>query len=979
MKLITNLFFLWAFLSLSASAQNGAAVKASSSGFLPKPISVPSIAQQIQDGTFKAAESRETIRDGHPKRMGVNHIVPGKGLPLGDDALVQNQNRAAKRSGKEPLLVFDANSSSYTPSDPTGAVGPNHYIGGWNAGFRIFDKEGNPLTPAASLSTLFPGNNIGDPIVLYDAAADRFVITEFDSSPNGFNVAVCQGSDPVNDGWYIYTSGFGTGSFPDYTKFSIWPDGYYVTANIGSSNRVFAVEREKMILGEDAQFVAFPLPGISTSGFYSPQFFNVSNNNMPAAGNATVVYLQDDAWSGVSEDHIKLWTVNVDWDNTSNSDISQPIEIPATPFVSVFDGGSFSNRPQPSGPAIDVLQATVMNQAQFRKFSDHNSAVFNFVVDVEGSSELAGVRWYELRQSADGEPWELYQEGTYVSPNNGKDAFSASMAMDVQGNIGMAYTTVSSSEKIAIYYTGRYAGDPLGQMTVDETLIAQSTTNNPSNRLADYVHLTVDPANDKIFWHIAEYFVSGSRKDVVGAFQIAPNYQNDIGMASIDTPSSGGLSNSETVSVTVFNGGENEQSNFDVSYQIDGGSIVTESFTSNLAPQAYESFTFSQTADLGNIGSTYLIKAFTALNADEDMTNDTMTKSVKYIGPYDLGVAAINSPTTGELGNDESITVTVENFGTQERSNFDVSYVLSGNIITEQVPGPLAFGENTAYTFSETSDFSDQGIYEIVSYTSQDSDADLTNDTTKKVVMNSDCIPASNCDNGHAINTFQLGSIDNESGCSDNGYGDFVGISTDLFVNFGTSDLTITTGYGNQFVKVWIDVNDNFMFEPDEVFVDNYKIADGQNAGNYTETMPLASLEGANLGEHLLRTKLSWLVPVGDDEACDDITEAGETEDYMVHLRLGMGMEDISLQDAKLIVASLENNHFRISLKSDDTDEPLRIDIHNTSGQCVLHNRVAKVYGVYTYDIDMSYAEPGLYIVRLGSDSYGKVRKILVK
>jgi len=429
-------------------SQNVTTEKASSYGKLTKPILVPSIAQQIKDGTFIGIDPDEEPKAGAPKRRGANINVPGKGLPIGNDALVNNQKSAVSHLGKDPSLVFDANISVYTPSDPTGAVGPNHFIGGWNTGFRIFDKEGNPLAPAASLGTLFPGNTIGDPIVFYDAEADRFVITEFDSNPNGFNMAICQGSDPVNDGWYIYTTGFGTGSFPDYTKFSVWSDGYYVTANIGASNRVFAVERDSMLVGGSTQFVGFPLTGIRTSGFYSPQFFNVTNDDLPSAGNASVVYMQDDAWSGVSTDHLKIWTVNVDWDDIANSTISGAQEIITTPFISVFDGGSFSNVPQPSGPNQDVLQATIMNQAQFRKFTDYNSAIFNFVVDTDGTgAELAGIRWFELRQDNDGDPWEIYQEGTYISPYNDKHAFSGSMVMDGQGNIGMGYTTCNQNEK----------------------------------------------------------------------------------------------------------------------------------------------------------------------------------------------------------------------------------------------------------------------------------------------------------------------------------------------------------------------------------------------------------------------------------------------------------------------------------------------------------------------------------------------------
>lgn len=978
MKYISSFFMMFVLLAFTAVAQNEGSQKATSSGFLPAPILVPSIAQQIKDGTFVGVNPNEPIKPGHPKHKGVNNIVPGKGLPLGDDALVQNQMRAVNKAGKEPLLVFDANTSNITPSDPTGAAGPNHYVGGWNVGFRIFDKEGNPLAPAASFGTIFPGNTMGDPIILYDAAADRFVLTEFDSSPNGFNVAVCQGPDPLNDGWYVYTSGFGTGQFPDYTKFSIWSDGYYVTANISASNRVFVVEREQMLQGNTAQFVALPLPGLATSGFYSPQFFNVTNDELPPAGNATVVYLQDDAWGGVSEDHLKVWTVNVDWETPANSSVSTADQLITTPFVSVFDGGSFSNRPQPSGPNIDVLQATIMNQAQYRRFPDHNSAVFNFVVDVDGPGELAGIRWYELRQSADGEPWEIYQEGTYVSPVGGKDAFSGSMAMDGQGNIGMGYTTVSSTEKIAIYYTGRYANDPLGQMTVEETLIAQSTTNDPSNRLADYVHLTVDPANDKTFWHIAEYFVSNSRKDVVGAFQIAPNWLNDIGVASIDQPESGTLSSAEDITITVFNGGENEQSNFDVHYQIDGGDVVTETFTATLAPQEYAQFTFAQTADLGTIGTTYEISAYTALDGDEDPSNDMVTKLVKFIGPYDLGVASIEAPTTGEnLTDQEDIIIVVENYGTQTRTNFDVSFLLGGSTVTEVVPGPIAFGEQLSYTFSETGDFSASGLHEVSAYTSQPSDSDLTNDTAYRTVLNSNCIPAASCANGHEIKMVQVGDMTNESACSEGGYGDYVNMVAEMPIGV-TQDFTISASYGNQFVKVWIDFNDDFVFDANEV-VSDFEVADGQSAGSFTQSEPLTIPTGSLTGEHLMRVKLSWIVPMDDGSACDDIVQGGETEDYMANVFMPVGIAHVALQEAEMRVAELGNNQFRVTLKSDDLKETMNIDMHNAMGQCVLHNRVLNVNGTYTYDIDMSYAQKGLYIIRFGSDDYGKVRKILVK
>ena len=733
-----------------------------------------------------------------------------------------------------------------------------------------------------------------------------------------------------------------------------------------------------MLLGNASQFIAFPLPGITTSGFYSPQFFNVTNDDLPPAGNASIVYMQDDAWTGVSTDHIKLWTVNVDWGNLGNSTISDPEEIITTPFTSVFDGGSFSNVPQPSGQDQDVLQATIMNQAQYRSFPGYNSAIFNFVVDTEGSgSELAGIRWYEFRQTAHGEPWTIYQEGTYVSPVEGKNAFSGSMVMDAQGNIGMGYTTCSNDDKIAINYTGRYASDPLGEMTIDETLIAQSTTNNPSNRLADYVQISVDPVNGKTFWHIAEYFVGGQRTDVVGVFQIASDFLNDVGVSSIVEPNSGALSDNEPITITVMNFGEETQSNIPVSYMIDGGSTVNEVVAGPIVSGGFEQYTFTATANLSTPGQTYEITAYTSLAIDEFLNNDTLRKSVLHQFPNDLGVTLISEPVSGNnLTAEEEITVTIENFGAADQSNFDVSYNLDNNIVTEVVPGPLSMNNTLTYTFDQTGDFAQIGNYNLTSYTSLPDDSDRYNDTSSVVITKNMCQPEANCTSGDGFYLFQLGTIDNASDCSPNGYGDFTNQITEL-ANNSTNDLTVETHYGDQYIKVWIDFNDNFVFEPEEVVIDNIVIALGQGSGNYEKTMSLVIPDGVNLGHHLLRAKSNWnnLVP---DDACEG-TQYGETEDYMANIVLYIGVEDTPFSSSDMIVKTLDNNKFEISMQSTELTETLIINLHNVLGQKLVENRVENINGRYTYDLDMSYAKPGAYIIRLGSSQYGKVKRIIVK
>ena len=912
------------------------------------------------------------------KKSGKNISVYGKGLPNGDDPLFRKNESAPKLKSRTPTIVFDGASSSSQPSDPAGAVGPNHYIIVFNTGFRIFDKLGNPLTAQLNTSNIFPSSGCCDLTCVYDIQAERFIMTFLG---DGVQVAVSQTSDPINDGWYVYDFPMNT----DYQKLSIWSDGYYFTANKDSgqadvSEVVYALERDKMLVGDpSAQILGFPLPGIITSGFYSPQAFNVTSSNYPEPGNVPIVYMQDDAWAGVTEDHLKLWTINVNWNAPSSSTISTGQTLVTTPFTSVFDGGSFVNLPQPSGGAsIDALQATIMNQVQFRKFSSHNSAVLNFVVDVDGSSaKLAAVRWYELRQDGDGLPWSIYQEGTYSAPDQ-KNAWMASMGIDVQGNIVMGYSGMGglNNQTLSSYYTGRYANDPLGIMTIEENVIANGNSNIPGTRYGDYSQMSIDPSNDKSFWFITEYMNSG-RKDVVGVLQIAPNFTNDVGVVNITNPDNGTLSINETITVSIFNYGQDTATNFPVSFQLDGGTIITELFTGSIESASYAEFTFTATANLSTEGQTYIITAFTTLSLDEDISNDSFTKNVTHLNPKDIGVSSVVTPVSGtNLTAAENITVVINNFGGQSQSNFPISYNLNGTIITETYTEILNPNSSTNYTFIQTGNFATLGSYVLTCYTDLNEDSNSNNDSVTVNVVKSNCQPNSNCNLGDGFRLFQTGTINNISSCGANGYSDFTNLSTDL-IHGSTNDLTMTTNYGNQSVTVWVDFNNDFVFTTDEKVVNNYEIANGQNAGNYTETTSLVVPLTATLGEHFMRAKANWNSVVPEDSCTG--TQYGETEDYKVTIiSPALSNEEFLLNNSQLNVRYLKDNFFEISLEQSEYTEPLTFTVFDISGKRLVYHEVKNKNGKYTYDLDMSYAAAGIYLVRLGNNQFGKVKKIIV-
>ncbi len=950
---------------------------------------------------FSAAISESRLippKDEHkiynPRNRGINKVVPGKGYPKGVDAALQSKKGSIP--SKAPILNFDAVRTRSTPSDPTGVAGLNHYLNAWNSAFSIYDKEGNLLMPPASLASIggeFENETLGDPIVVYDQFADRYLISQFSDTPESFLIAVSRGPDPVNDGWYTYR--FSTnGVLPDYPKISVWSDGYYITTNKNSntadeSQVIYVMERDQMLMGATAQFVSFPLPGIETNGFYSPAGFNAMGNTMPPKGNAPIIYLQDDAWAGVPEDHLKIWLVNVDWENLENSTIEESQELGlasgVSPFTATFDGGAFSNLSQPgNGPEIDALQATMMYMTQYRRFPDHNSAVMNFVVDVDPTlAEHAGIRWYELRQNSDGGKWSVYQEGTYAPDKS--DRFSGSIGIDDQGNIGLGFTVLDDSPANPVYpsirYTGRYANDERGIMTLEEQSFVEGRSPNPSSRYGDYAHLTVDPADGITFWHNAEYFKGEDRFNHIGVFRVASDLLSDVGITEIVSPVDATLGANEQITVKIRNFGARTQSDIPVSYYLNGQTI-TEIYPESIEGASSVDFTFSRTADLSEIGRSYEIAVRTNLDGDQNPANDTITRVIRNLPPRDVGVTSINAPITSEnLGRNEEVSVTIENFGGEPQSNIPVWYQIgNNNRVEEKFPGTIEVGTNIVYNFQQTANLSVDGRYRLSSGTSLQEDFNPSNDVEEASIANLNCIPeGSDCDFGDGISYFQLGDILNERIPCNNGYGDFVSSSTNLDRSQQTFTVTVETYFqaeaDEEKFSMWIDLDDNGEFDDDERLITSKALTQPNTSFAFDFNLP----DNAPLGQHLLRIRAGDTRYEGDLNSPCDVMTYGTTHDYSVNIvDSNLDIKDFILNDAELMVLDEYKGHYRVVLETSFA-EPLRITVHNVLGQKMLENKVENTGDGYVYDLDMSYAARGVYLVRIGTRKVGKVKRFIVK
>ena len=942
---------------------------------------VPSIASRINNLVRPDLQQQKEMLDGRSSKY---EVVIGKGSE-GDDPLAKySDNLRNSIPSRTPELVFETGASNSNPTDPAGAIGPNHYISVINTAFQIFDKSGVSLTDGlvSPNPTIFPSGGCCDLTASYDNVADRWILS-FLKIIGGVQVAVSDGPDPVNDAWTVYSYS----AVSDYQKLSVWRDGYYMTENTGSANKLHVFQREAMIdaasEGTDPQILSFSLPGlvINTSAtFHSPQVLNISNNNWPTTGGATVMYMQDDAWSGIDTDHVKLWNVDIDWETPENSEVSAAVELSTTEFVSVFDGGGFSNLPQPNGGAtVDALQATIMNQAQYRKFATYNSALFNFVVDVDGSStKQAGVRWYELRQTTNGEPWEIYQEGTYTAPDN-RHAWNASLIMDVQGNIGMGYTGMSSANSLddsvllGSYYTGRYSGDPINVMTIDEGTIMAGDANISSTRYGDYSKIDVDPANDKKFWFVNEVMSDG-RKNIAGVFQIAANAENDVAVISLVTPVSGILSSTETITVTIRNFGENSATGFDVSYQANSGTVITEAFTGTIASNASVQFTFTTPADLSREGQVYSILTSVTLTGDENSSNDSITTEITHVYSNDIGVTAITSPTDGEALASESTVVTIQNFGTASQSNFQASYSINGApSVLENVAGPLDAGASISYTFSTLGNFSLDGTYTIVAQTLLETDSNASNNSSQVDILNSACnslINETEQDIGPDANTITTSIITFTE--------DVVITNLNITLNLEHTwdadlEVKLIAPDGTTEVILFEDIGssgDNFT---NTVLDDNASEAVNTGSASFTGSF---SPQGLLSDFNGLMSAGDWTLSINDDTNAD----GGRLLDWSIQIcsaaSLSLATNEL---DGVFKILNKGDNQYEVILTNSQLFEDLDLNIYTILGQKLLWKTLKNDSGVYSYSLDMSHASTGVYLVRLGNNSNATIKRIVVE
>ncbi len=460
------------------------------------------------------------------------------------DPVVQYSPGIDAMPGTLAAFAGITNIAGVAPPDTQGDIGPDYYVQWVNLHLAAWQIN-RSTTPYTATNVLGPiagntiwsslggpcaTNNNGDPIVLWDRFRNRWVISQFAlPSPYYTAIAVSQTADPTGS-WWLYCFQYDTTNMNDYPKFGIWPDGYYMTVNQFANASTWAgaglcvFEADKMISGDaSARMLKFNLGAVNSNyGGMQPAHFE-GMTNPPAGSPCYFLEVDDGTWiPGYSNDALRLWKASVNW-TTATFTVGlagEPDLILDTASWDVLCSSTRDCIPQPGTTQhVDAIGDRLMYRLQYRNYGSYESMVVNHTVDA--GSGRAGIRWYELRKDASHTDWYIYQQGTFA-PSDTYNRWMGSAAQDHMGDLAIGYSVSDGTSMYpSIFYAGRLASDPAGELTQGEAqMYLGAAAQTGVNRWGDYSSMSIDPYDDCAFWYTQEYSTGGwNWATRVGAFK----------------------------------------------------------------------------------------------------------------------------------------------------------------------------------------------------------------------------------------------------------------------------------------------------------------------------------------------------------------------------------------------------------------------------------------------------------------------------
>ncbi|GAB2190546.1 hypothetical protein [Sessilibacter sp. MAH2] len=400
------------------------------------------------------------------------------------------------------------------PPDVTGDVGREFVVSYTNLVWTYYNKSG------AVVGGPFPGNsfwagfggrcesdNSGDPIVIYDHLADRWVFSQFavDQAPFLQCFAISETNDPAGP-YTRYAYEIVPGDFNDYPKIGLWSDGagqsaYHATfrqftngATFGGIDAV-AFDRDAMLAGDpNASFVVFRINTNANPDGIQPAHID---GGAPAPTGSCGLY--GAALESRRTDGYLFWEFCTDWDNPANSTFdAKPLLSQGVPS---WRGVGSASQPAP-GSSLDSLDNFTMYRFSTRNFPGQGmKGVLTHTINA--GQNVAGMRWATFDIS-NPDAISVDDTGT-LGPGDGIHRWMGAATFDQVGNIGLAYTASSNSLFPSVRFTGRETTDPAGTLQQEATCVDGTGVQTGVSRWGDYSTTAVDPVDQCTFWTFQEY------------------------------------------------------------------------------------------------------------------------------------------------------------------------------------------------------------------------------------------------------------------------------------------------------------------------------------------------------------------------------------------------------------------------------------------------------------------------------------------
>jgi hypothetical protein len=409
------------------------------------------------------------------------------------------------------------------PTDVNLAVGDTQVVQWVNVSYAVFDKSSGAVIAGPIAGNQFwagfggpcETQNDGDIIAQWDKAAHRWLMAQ-NVFVAPYMTCVAVSTTPDATGTFFRYAFPQSNGFPDYPKWGVWTDAYYQHNNVfggpnGFGSEPCAYDRSNMLKGN---------PKAKQICFFGPTIFDdsmlpadIDSAGTPPADGQPELFLGSIDNTPPTSSVIYAYLFHVDFAQPSRSTFSgfggaMPISVPT--FTLSCGGVGFGDCVPQKGNSslLESIGDRLLYRLAYRNFGDHQSWLVDH--DVTTAAGLVGERWYEFRAPETSATPTFYQSGTFAGPAGDTNfRWMGSIAMDKMGDIALGYSISSRQIFPSINYTGQAAGDPLGTMESEATIInGTGSQKDTGSRWGDYTSMAIDAADGCTFWYTNQYYTN---------------------------------------------------------------------------------------------------------------------------------------------------------------------------------------------------------------------------------------------------------------------------------------------------------------------------------------------------------------------------------------------------------------------------------------------------------------------------------------